>query len=126
MIEKELTLLEGKFSVCKLTPNEPFPIPPSPTDLWSLSITPNEISLVCPESDAPDFAKVEAGWRVLMVKGQLDFSLTGILAELSGLLANAGIPIFVISTFDTDYLLLKEEMIEKAQQTLKNEWTISF
>ena len=61
---------------------------------------------------------VERGWRCLKVEGPLDFALTGILADLAGVLASAGISIFAISTFDTDYLLVKEETLDGAVETL--------
>ena len=63
--------------------------------------------------------KAEKGWRCLKVLGPLDLGLTGILASLAAPLAEAGVPIFAISTYDTDYILVKEENLEKARQGLQ-------
>ncbi len=62
----------------------------------------------------------EDGWRALRVKGVLDFSLTGILAKISGILANAKIGIFAVSTYNTDYILMKKENFEKALNVLSD------
>lgn len=77
-----------------------------------------ELSLVCPEGAAPRSWKIEAPWTAFRVAGPLDFSLTGILSSLASPLAAAGIPIFAVSSFDTDYLLVKEERAEAAVATL--------
>ena len=68
--------------------------------------------------DVPANVKVEPKWRCLKVKGPLDFALTGILASLANPLARAGISIFAVSTFDTDYLLVKEGDLERAAEAL--------
>ena len=74
--------------------------------------------MVCPESAMPEGAKREGGWRVLKITGPLDFSLTGILVSVAKPLAEAGVSIFAVSTFDTDYVLVKEENLEKALRAL--------
>ena len=71
--------------------------------------------------DVPPGGVAEGGWRCLRVEGPLAFEMTGVLAALSGPLAEAGIPIFVISTFDTDYLLVKSGDLDRACATLANE-----
>lgn len=82
--------------------------------------TDSEISLVCPTSDVPKGATDrEDGWRGFRVRGPLDFSLTGVLAGLSGILADHGIPIFAVSTFDTDYILVKAGDLDRASGALK-------
>jgi hypothetical protein len=81
--------------------------------------TDEEISLVCRTEDAP--AKTEAredGWRGFRIEGILDFSLTGILAKISGILAEKGIGIFAVSTFNTDYILVKKENFSRAMDAL--------
>lgn len=92
-------------------------------ELVSITRTPDELSVVCAEHDSNPGAAagmvVEAGWRVLRVAGPLDFSLTGVLAALSTALAQAGISIFAISTFDTDYLMVKEPTLEAAVRALR-------
>lgn len=84
-----------------------------------LGKTDREISVVCPVSHAPANALARSdGWRAFRVAGELDFGLTGILAELSAVLAVANIPIFAVSTFDTDYILVREERFAEAQSAL--------
>ena len=64
------------------------------------------------------YTQVERGWRAICVAGPLDFALVGVLASLSGTLASAGVSIFAISTFDTDYILVKEDMLGAAREAL--------
>jgi hypothetical protein len=87
---------------------------------YSLTRTADEISIVCEEQQMPENAKSEKGWRALRVIGVLDFALTGILARLTAPLANAGISIFALSTFDTDYLLVKQEKLAEAIAVLSD------
>ena len=75
--------------------------------------------MVGPSSAVPPGAKVEAGWRALRVVGTLDFALTGILAGLTGSLAEAGVSVFALSTFDTDWLLVRAEALGKARAALE-------
>lgn len=112
-----LALLPDRLAVCRLDPGSPLPEPDA-EGLWSLTRTPDEISVVLPEDQARPGWKVEAGWRVLRVAGPLDFSLTGVLASLAQPLAEAGIPVFVLSTFDTDYLMVKDDRLETAREVL--------
>ena len=82
--------------------------------------TDEELSLVCPEEHVPDNALVrDDGWRAFRIIGQLDFSLTGILAGIAKVLADERIGIFAVSTFNTDYVLTKEENFDKALRALK-------
>ena len=82
--------------------------------------TDEEISLVCLTSDVPDNTTDRVdGWRTFRIEGVLDFSLIGILSEISKVLAENKIGIFVVSTYNTDYILVKRENLQKAQQALK-------
>ena len=112
-----LTLLPDRLAVCRLDPGAPLP-PPVPGNLWSVTRTAEEISVVLPEEDAAPEWRIEPGWRAFQVAGPLDFGLTGVVSSLTRPLADAGIPVFVISTFDTDYLLVKEANLERARETL--------
>ena len=88
-------------------------------ELHSVTWTSDEISVVTNEAQIPkDEPSSEKGWTALKVQGPLDFSLTGILANLSDSLARAEIPIFVVSTFDTDYLLVRTLLLGLAKSTL--------
>jgi len=107
--------LRGAFTVCK-------PKVANWTDrpFHFLSRTDHELSLVCPTEDAPEACDArEDGWRGMRVKGAMDFSLIGVLSRLSGALAVAGIPVFAISTYDTDYLFVKAADFYRAVDALR-------
>jgi hypothetical protein len=114
----EIEILLGEFAVCQLPPGSSPPTSPERDDLFAVIQTPEEVTVICMEEAIPQRARVEAGWRVLKVLGPLDFSLVGILAHLSDLLAEAGISIFALSTFDTDYILIKSGDLDKARAAL--------
>jgi hypothetical protein len=113
-----LTLLPQTFAVCRLDPAEPVPSWAMSGDLCSVTRTPTELSVMCPQASAPAGVQAEADWRCFAVAGPLDFSLTGILASLAEPLAAAGIAIFALSTYETDYLLVKGRQIAHAVEVL--------
>lgn len=114
-----LELIEGRLSICRLAPGAPRPEPPPGVPFWSLTRTPDELSLVVPAGAEPPGAEVEGGWRAVRVGGQLDFGLTGILSALTAPLAAAEIGLFALSTYDTDYLLVRETALTAAAEA----WT---
>jgi hypothetical protein len=118
MKELALRVLSGRFAVCRLAPDAPVPEQPAGAGLWSVTRTGDELSIVLPEENAPAECKAETGWRCLQVEGPLDFGLTGILASLATPLAEAGVSIFALSTYDTDYVLVKESDLEEAKRVL--------
>lgn len=112
----QLELLPMSFAVLKLPDDAPLP-PGAPFTFWAR--TDDEVSLVCPETDAPqDYQRKEDGWRAFRVAGTLDFSLIGILSRLTAALAEAGVGVFVISTYLTDYILVREGQLEPASAAL--------
>ena len=112
----QLILLPDTFAICRLSPTQDIPQwAQYNKTLLSITYTADELSLVCLQSAVPSGVQYEGSWKVIKVHGPLDFSLTGILVALAAPLAAASIPIFAISTFDTDYLLLKEEHITQAK-----------
>jgi hypothetical protein len=104
----ELEVLDTLFAICRLDPTEPIPDLVCPDAMVSITITDSEVSLVCPENMVPSGVRADYGWCCLRVKGPLDLSLTGVLCSLAAPLAEAGVSIFAVSTFDTDYVLLRE------------------
>lgn len=95
----------------------------------TVSRTRDELSVVCPEARLPpdfeaDNVKAERGWRGFKVEGPLDFALTGILSRLASPLAEAAISIFAISTFDTDYLLVRARDLDAAVAVLQRQNTV--
>lgn len=88
-------------------------------DFFFIAKTDEEISLVCRTADTPVHTTArEDGWRVFRIEGTLDFSLVGILANLSGILAENGIGLFAVSTYNTDYILVKRENLDRATAVL--------
>ena len=116
-----LSLLPGRFAVCRLGADAAVPASLLETKREFLSITrtADELSIVCEESLAPPGAKLQPGWRAFKVEGPLDFSLTGIMATLAAPLATAKISLFAVATFDTDYLLVQGRDLEAAIAALQ-------
>lgn len=119
MNELDLQLLAGSYAVSRLSPGEPIP-EWARGELLALIRTPAELTVVSRAESVPEQIRSEPGWRVLRIAGQLDFSLVGILAALAGVLAQAGIAIFALSTFDTDYLLVQELELGRAVHALES------
>ncbi|MFL6275868.1 MAG: ACT domain-containing protein [Blastocatellia bacterium] len=110
----KLTLLPDKLAICRLSPDAAIPRWALGSDFYSITRTADELSIVCHQTDIPDDVQSEGDWRCLKVHGPLAFSMVGVMASLTAPLAAAGISIFVISTFDTDYLLVKQAHLESA------------
>jgi len=109
-----LRRLDPILAVCRLDPSasqEPWM---REGRFWSVTGTPNERSVVCEAHLVPDGIRREGPFALFMVEGPLDFALTGVVSRLSVALADAGIPIFVIATYDTDYVLVPEKAAERA------------
>lgn len=123
MLEKILTmkLLKEKFGVCRLEKNDLIPEWAKNSDFFSITKTLDELSIVCSQDSIPDDIKCEKDWRILKIEGPLDFSLIGILAPIATILAEKGISIFAVSTYDTDYILVKNKDIDNAVEALVKE-----
>ena len=113
----KIKLLKEEFSICKVDDLSQVSL----TDEFVfISKTDEEISLVCKYNSVPSNTTVcNDGWRAFRLEGELDFSLTGILSKLSSLLAEKQISIFAISTYNTDYILVKIYDLEKAIAVLQ-------
>jgi hypothetical protein len=105
----EFSVLKGTYAVCRLNPEIKIPSWILERPFFAITKTTSELSLVCDQADLPDQIEAERDWSIIKVLGPLDFNKTGIIATLSKALAEARIPIFVISTYETDYLLVKEK-----------------
>ncbi|QFZ22626.1 ACT domain-containing protein [Saccharothrix syringae] len=111
----------GEYTIARLPADAS--VPPGLLDgpgLVCVTRTPAELSIVCPSEHAPRTDEVQPGWRLLTVRGPLEFTLTGIMAALSGELAAAGVTLFALSTYDTDHLLVKATDLGRAVQALRN------
>jgi uncharacterized protein len=121
-----LTVLPDVYAICRLEASAALPAWAlgfvGSVGLVSITRTDDELSIVCPEANMPDGALAgihsSRGWRCLCVAGPLDFALTGVLAALAVPLAEAGVSIFAISTYDTDYLLVSGEKLADALRAL--------
>jgi len=116
-----LSLMPERFAVCRFAPDDPLPawVFHASATTWSLTRTPRELSLVVPENDLPpSVERAERGWRALELEGPIPFDETGVLAGLVGPLSAAGVPVFAISTFDTDLLLVREAHLARAESAL--------
>ncbi|MFO0889909.1 MAG: ACT domain-containing protein [Isosphaeraceae bacterium] len=119
MIRLSLIALDGLYSVCRLPHGGAPPEPDAAWPFYSLTRTREEISFICPTPCVPPGAQAEHGWSCLRVEGTLAFAEVGILASLLSPLAEGGIPVFVVSTFDTDYLMIKEAHLGPAVRALR-------
>ena len=119
-----LSLLPEVFAIYRFPPTATIPSWAVGSPFCNFTRTKEELSVVCPienePEDLPSYVKAARDWRMLKVAGPLDFSLVGVLASLAQPLAEGGIPIFVISTFDTDYLLIKVRNLESASLVLQS------
>jgi len=113
----QLIVLGDLFAICRLANDAPVP-PWASRGFTSITRTADELSIVCPQSHVPDGVQSERDWRCLQIAGKLAFSMVGILASLLTPLAEAGISVFVVSTFATDYVLVKQTDLEKALSAL--------
>lgn len=114
----ELKKLEYDFTVCKIKDISQVDFN---GEYIFLSKTDEELSLVCRTEETPaDTIAAEAGWKAFKITGILDFGMIGVIAEISGLLANAGISLFVVSTYNTDYILLKQEHFQNGIRILED------
>jgi uncharacterized protein len=120
----DLRVLAGDLAVARLEPDALLPAWASPPPdggpaLHAIVRTAAELSVVCADAAVPDDVRAERGWRALTVAGPLDLALTGVLAALAVPLADAGVAIFAIATFDTDYLLVRRERLRDAVSALR-------
>ena len=112
-----LQIIPGEFAVCKIPDASSVCMT---DDFFFLSRTDEELSLVCRTRSIPaNRTAAETGWSMMRVMGPLDFSLTGILAGITGILAGAEIPVFAVSTFDTDYILVRTHNLARAVRALE-------
>jgi uncharacterized protein len=115
-----LTLLPDRYAVCRLDPSAGIPGWALVGELWAVTRTADELSVVTRENAVPQSVQSEDGWRALKLVGPFDFGLTGILASVLTPLAEAEVGIFAFSTFDTDYVLMKADKLDTAIAALKS------
>ena len=119
----ELKIIDKEFAICKV---EDFSQINLNDEFIFVGKTDNELSVVCEMESIPNnCTDIDEGWIAFKIEGQIDFSLIGIISKLSAILAENKIGIFTVSTYDTDYILVKKEKIEEAKEALReNEYII--
>ena len=121
-----LDLLDKDYSVYKFNVNHQIDKNIFDHDFISITKTNDEISVVAITGLFEKFIKREDNWKILRINGILDFNLTGIISKISTILANNGISVFVISTYNTDYIMVKKDKSEEAIKVLeKNEYKVA-
>jgi hypothetical protein len=113
-----LVLLDEELAVARLDPADPVPEWAGQGSFSSVTRTAEELSVVALAARIPADVRAERGWRGLRVAGRLDFSLTGVLASIAGPLAEAGVSILAVSTYDTDYVLVRGRSLTTAVESL--------
>jgi hypothetical protein len=124
MTKMDLILLPDSLAICRLPQDMPIPQWALAGEFYAVCRTEEELSIVCPDGHPPPEIKTDSGWRALKVQGPLPLSEIGVIASLTTPLAEAGISVFVISTFHTDYLLIKEAQLSRAVRVLSSRHTI--
>jgi hypothetical protein len=114
-----LVVVNGTFAICRLSGDAPIPSWAAGGPFSSITRSTDELSIVCLQDAVPDGIGCERGWRCLRIAGILPFSAVGVLASLLTPLSEAGVSAFAVSTFDTDYLLVKADDFEKAVTALR-------
>lgn len=113
----KLHVVDGRYAVARLDPDDALPAWPR-GNFVAIVRTRDELSIVCDEDAVPHDVRAERGWRCLAVEGPIPFETVGIASSITSALAQAGISVFFVSTFDTDYVLLKEESFSRASEIL--------
>jgi hypothetical protein len=114
-----LRVLPNRLAICRLDAGDPIPSWPRGT-FTSITRTGEELSVVCDEDAVPEDVRASRGWRLLSVEGPIPFEMTGVAAALISPLAAAGVSVFLLATFDTDYLLLQAGVFEEALSLLRD------
>jgi hypothetical protein len=120
----ELILLPDSLAICCLPKDAPIPQWALAGEFFAVCRNEEELSVVCPDGHPPEQIKADSGWRALKAQGPLPLTEIGVIAALSTPLSEAGISVFVISTFNTDYLLIKEAQLSKAIRILSSQHTV--
>lgn len=115
----DLCVLDEQLAVCRLSAHAETPAWAASSSFCSVTWTAGETSVVSPESAVPSGVRCERGWRAIMLIGPFEFDLTGVLLAVLGPLADSGVSVFAVSTFDTDYVLVPEERLDDALGALE-------
>jgi hypothetical protein len=114
-----LRILPDRFAISRLSPDASIPEWATQGEFCSITRTMDELSIVCRQMSVPEGLPIESDWRAFQIVGKIPLELIGVISELSYLLANAEVSIFVISSYNTDYILVKQHQLEIASRALR-------
>ncbi|MDA8337420.1 MAG: ACT domain-containing protein [Peptococcaceae bacterium] len=121
-----LLVLPGQFAVCRMDSGREIPGWATDNSFFSVTRTPGELSVICPQDKVPSGIECEMSFRIIRVSGPLSLSLIGLIASISRVIANVGVSLLSISTYETDYILVKDKDLESALAALSREgWQVS-
>ena len=115
-----LEILKKTYAICRHERSVQVPAWLLDSEFVSITRTSDELSIVCADEQVPPSAEAQRGWRLIRVQGKIDFSVTGVMASIAQPLADAQISMLPIATYDTDYILVKSENLERAVLVLKS------
>ena len=118
MQSRHFLVVTGSWAVVRLGAHEAIPAWADAGPLVSITRTAHELSIVCPEAVVPSEIRCEGGWALIQLQGPFEFSQVGVLASFASPLAKAGVSLFAISTYDTDYLLVRRDQLGAATHAL--------
>ena len=110
---RSLSLMDSSFAICRLDKNAAIPTWAYNGELFSITRTPDELSIVCPQTSVAEGTDCETGWRCLKVESPFEFDLTEAISSIAAPLAEADVGLFVVATQDSDYLMVKETDLER-------------
>jgi hypothetical protein len=117
----KLKLIDDDFGIVKMDPDRPVPAWAMESPFYSVTHTESELTIVCPEKGIPAHIEYDGSWKCIRVEGVFDFEAIGVIASLSGALSQSGISIYVVTSYITDYFLIKRKHIEKAIWALEQQ-----
>ena len=112
-------VLAGRYALCRLEAHAEIPKWARGPSFISITRTPDELSIVCEEANVPRGQRTESGYALLMVEGPLAPEMVGVMLSLIAPLAQVGVSIFAISTFDTDYVLVRSSHLDRAVEAIR-------
>ena len=116
----QLSLLDRKYGICVFKNNTPIPEWVATASFCSITRTQKELTIVCPQNTIDSDCEYDADWRCFRIDGSFDLNQIGVISSLAAPLAQAGISIFVVSSYDTDYILIKDQKVEQAVAVLSD------
>jgi hypothetical protein len=115
-----LTVLADHLAVCRLDPRAQSPSWSASRPFFSVTLTEDELSIICGEENAPEGVPCERGWRCLKLEGPFDFDASGILVSVLEPLAKEGVSTLALATYETDYVLVRQSQLEQAISVLSS------